>query len=165
MDAFYKKYHKRIRYFVAKRIDDEGVADELVNDIMLAGINSRSNFSGRSSEFSWLCSIAKHKVIDYYRKKKIKTILFSVSPFFEDIADQALGPERDSLKNELKNEIKKTFKEVGEGYGKVLRLKYIEGFKVKQIAKRLKMSAKAVESRLFRAKSEFRKKWRYEKKN
>ena len=165
MNDFYKKYHKRIGYFVAKRVDDEGIAEELVNDIMLAGINSRSNFSGRSSEFSWLCSIAKHKVIDYYRKKKLKTILFSVSPFFEEIADQALGPERDSLKNELKEEIKKTFRGLGKGYGKVLRLKYIEGFGVKQIAKSLKMSVKAVESRLFRARSSFRKKWKYEKKN
>ena len=165
MDDFYKKYHKRIGYFVAKRVDDAGVAEELVNDIMLAAINSRPNFSGKSSEWSWVCAIAKHKIIDYYRKKKLKTILFSVSPVFEEIADQALGPERDSLKNELKEEIKKTFRELSEGYGKILRLKYIEGFKVRQIATRLKMSVKAVESRLFRARSRFRKKWKYEKKN
>ncbi|MBU3935385.1 RNA polymerase sigma factor [Patescibacteria group bacterium] len=165
MDDFYNKYHRRIRSFVAKKIDDEGVAEELTNDIMLAGINSRPNFSGKSSEFSWLCGIAKHKIIDYYRKKKLKTILFSVSPVFEEIADQALNPERDSLKNELKEEIKKTFKAVGEGYGKILRLKYVEGLAVGQIAKKLKMSVKATESRLFRARKGFSKKWKYEKKN
>lgn len=165
MDDFYRKYYKRIGYFVAKRIDDEGVAEELVNDIMLAAINSRPDFSGKSSEWWWVCAIAKHKVVDYYRKKKLKTILFSVSPVFEEIADQALGPERDSLKNELKEEIKKTFRELSEGYGKILRLKYIEGFKVAQIAKLLKLSIKTVESRLFRARGKFRKKWKYEKKN
>ncbi|MAF25405.1 hypothetical protein CL634_07510 [bacterium] len=165
MDGFYKKYYKRIGYFVAKRIDDKGVAEELVNDIMLAAINSQPNFSGKSSEWSWVCAITKHKIIDYYRKKKLKVVLFSVSPFFEEIADQALNPERDSLKNELKEEIKKTFRGLGEGYGKVLRLKYIEGFKVKEIAQKLKMSVKAVESRLFRARDRFRKKWKYEKKN
>jgi len=164
MDDFYKKYGKRIGYFVAKRIDDEGVAEELVNDIMLAAINSRPNFSGRSSEWSWVCAIAKHKIIDYYRKKKLKTILFSVSPVFEEVADLALSPERDSLKNELKEEIKKTFKELSEGYGRILRLKYIEGFKVREIARKMEVSVKAVESRLFRARGEFRKKWKYDKK-
>lgn len=165
MAGFYEKYHKRVAGFVAKRVDDQGKAEELTNDIMLAAINSLSNFSGKCSEWSWVCSIAKHKIIDYYRKKKLKTILFSVSPVFEEIADKALGPERDCLKNELKSEIKKTLKELSEGYGKVLRLKYIEGFRVEQIAKRLKTSVKAIESRLFRARKQFAKNWKYEKKN
>jgi RNA polymerase sigma-70 factor (ECF subfamily) len=149
---------------VSKKIDDEGIVEELTNDIMMAGMNSLDGFSGKSSEFSWLCSIAKHKIIDYYRKKKLKTILFSTCPIFEEIADKALTPERDVLKNELKDEIKKTFKELGKGYKKILRLKYIEGFKINQIAIKLNLSNKAVESRLIRAKSKFRQVWNYDKK-
>lgn len=164
MINFYKKYYLSVRGFVAKKVDDEGVVEEIVSDVMLAAINSWPTFDGRCSEFSWLCSIAKHKVIDYYRKKKIKTILFSVSPMFEEIADKALTPERDVLKNELKNEIKKTFSEIKTGYKKILRLKYIEGFKVKEIAQKTKLSTKAVESRLIRAKKQFREAWVYDEK-
>lgn len=163
METFYKKYYAGIRGFVAKKIDDEGVVEELTNDILMAGINSLSTFKGESQEFSWLCSIAKHKIIDYYRKKKLKTILFSASPFFEEIADKALTPERDCLKNELKKEIKKTFSELKEGYHKILRLKYIDGLKINEIAQKLKISVKAVESRLIRAKIQFRQKWNYDK--
>ena len=165
MINFYEKYHKRVLGYVRKRVDDEGKAEELTNDIMLATINSLPNFSGKCSEWSWVCAIAKHKIIDYYRKKKLKTILFSVSPVFEEIADKALSPEKDYLKNELKNEIKKTFRGLSEGYGKVLRLKYIEGFRVNEIARKLKTSVKAIESRLFRARKQFSEKWKYEKKN
>ena len=165
MTNFYEKYHKRVLGYVSKRVDDMGKAEELTNDIMLAAINSLPNFSGKCSEWSWVCAIAKHKIIDYYRKKKLKTILFSVSPVFEEIADKALSPERDYLKNELKNKIKKTFRALSEGYGKVLRLKYIEGFRVDEIAKKLKTSVKAIESRLFRARKQFSGKWKYEKKN
>ncbi|MDD4938486.1 MAG: sigma-70 family RNA polymerase sigma factor, partial [Candidatus Shapirobacteria bacterium] len=99
---------------------------------------------------------------DYYRKKKIKTILFSVSPIFEEIADKALTPERDVLKNELKEEIKKTFLAIRKGYKKILRLKYIEGWKVKEIAKKTNLTEKAVESKLIRAKKEFREAWIYD---
>ena len=164
MDDFYIKYHKSIARLVRQKIDDEGVAEELTDDILLAAYKSRSTFRGRSSEFSWICGIAKHKITDYYRKKKIKTILFSVSPVFEEIADKALGPERDYLKAEMKDEVKRTLEEINKGYKKILRLKYIEGLKVKQIAGILKISIKAVESRLIRAKKQFKEDWAYDKK-
>ena len=164
MDDFYNKYYFGIKKFVSQKIDDEGVCEELTNDIMLAAMMCRPNFDGKCNEFSWICSIAKHKIIDYYRKKKLKTILFSVSPAFEEIADKALTPERDVLKNELKEEIKKTFKELGKGYKDILRLKYIEEMKIAEIAKDLKLTIKAVESKLIRAKKKFREAWIYDKK-
>lgn len=164
MEDCYKKYYFGLKKFVSQRIDDEWVVEEIVNDVMLAAMNLNSNFDGRCSEFSWICSIAKHKVIDYYRKKKIKTILFSVSPMFEEIADKALTPERDVLKNELKEEIKKTLADLKKGYKNLLRLKYIEGRKVNEIAKATNLTVKAVESRLTRAKKQFREAWVYDNK-
>jgi RNA polymerase sigma-70 factor, ECF subfamily len=164
MEDFYKRYYLGVKKFVNQRIDDEGIAEELTNDIMMAAMTCRSNFNGKCNEFSWICSIAKHKIIDYYRKKKLKTILFSTNPIFEEIADKALNPERDVLKNELKEEIKKTFREINTGYKEVLRLKYIEGMKISEIAKILELTIKAVESKLIRAKKKFRENWIYDKK-
>ena len=164
MEDCYKQYGLGLRKYISQKIDDDGVVEELVNDVMLAAINSDETFEGRCSEFSWLCSIANHKIIDYYRKKKIKTILFSVSPMFEELADKALTPERDVLKNELKEEIKKTFGEMKQGYRNVLRLKYLEGLKVSEIAKKMNTTIKAIESKLIRAKREFRENWAYDKK-
>ena len=153
-----------IKKFIRQKIDDEGVVEEITNDVMLAAMNSWKNFRGECAEFSWICSIANHKIIDYYRKKKIKTILFSVSPVFEEIADKALTPERDVLKNELKEEIKKTLADLKTGYKNLLRLKYIEGKKVVEIAKETNLTIKAVESRLIRAKKQFREAWVYDNK-
>lgn len=164
MKDLYNQYHKGIRAFIARRVEDEGVIEELTSDTLLAAIRSRTTFEGRSTEFSWVCSIAKHKVIDYYRKKKLKTILFSVSPVFEEMADMALNPERDVLKNELKDEIKNTLAELNEGYRQLLRLKYVDGRRIKEIAAMLKLSVKAVESQLIRAKQKFRQAWVYDRK-
>jgi RNA polymerase sigma factor (sigma-70 family) len=164
MQDFYQKYYNSVRGFVNKRIDDEGVAEEITNDILMAAYESLPNFNQKCSEFSFICSIAKHKIIDYYRKKKIKTVLFSTNPIFEEIADKALNPERDVLKNELKKEIEETLGELKEGYGKLLRLKYIEGWKIGAIATMSKLSVKAVESRLIRAKKQFQLRWSYDRK-
>jgi len=164
MRDFYQKYYNSVRGFVSKRIGDEGTADELTDDILLAAYESLPNFNQKCSEFSFICAIAKHKIIDYYRKKKLKTILFSANPVFEEIADKAIGPERDVLKNELIGEIEATLEDVKEGYGKLLRLKYVEGWKTSAIATLTKLSVKAVESRLFRAKKQFQHLWNYDQK-
>jgi len=164
MKNYYQEYQLGLKKYISQKIDDDWVVEEIANDVMLAAINSEKKFEGRCSDFSWLCSIANHKIIDFYRKKKIKTVLFSVSPMFEEIADKALTPERDVLKNELKEEIKQTFKDMKKGYQKILRLKYIEGWKVKEIAGVMNVSIKAVESKLIRAKKEFRENWAYDKK-
>ena len=76
MEDLYKKYYFGLKKFISQKIDDEGVVEEMVNDVMLAVMNSEKNYQHKCCQFSWICSIAKHKVIDYYRKKKIKTILW-----------------------------------------------------------------------------------------
>lgn len=164
MEELVEKYQKSIAGFVRQKIGDEDVVEELTQDILLAAYNAMPNFNGKCSEFSFICGIAKHKITDYYRKKKLKTILFSVSPEFEEIAEDALTPERDVLKEELKKEIYKTIKELRADYGKILRLKYVEDLRSSQIAKKMKLSLKAVESRLIRARKQFQNLWVYDKK-
>ena len=56
-------------------------------------------------------------------------------------------------------EVRKVLAALSEGYRDILRLKYLEGLTVNQIAKKLKTSFKAVESRLSRARGAFRKIW------
>jgi len=163
MDVFYKKYFKIVFGYVKRRINDEKDAEELSNTIILSAWNSLPNFSGKSSEKNWIMGIARHKIVDFYRKKRIKTILFSSLPQLEDVADKTIGPEGDSLKLELKREIKEILNELSEGYGQILRLKYIDELKNGQIAKYLKKSYKAVESKLARARAKFRQ--IYERKN
>lgn len=149
--------------FVRRKIGDEDVVEELTQDILMAAYQALPAFNKKSSEFSFICGIAKHKITDYYRKKKLKTVLFSVNPVIEEMAEDALTPERDVLKNELKKEIKKTMTELKEDYEKILRLKYIDNWKSSQIAQLMKISVKAVESRLIRARKKFQSLWTYDK--
>lgn len=164
MEELVDKYQKSVAGFVRQKVGDEDVVEELTQDILLAAYKAMPSFNGKSSEFSFICGIAKHKITDYYRKKKLKTVLFSVNPKFEEIATEALEPERDALKNEIKEEIKKTMEELREDYEKILRLKYVEDWKSSQIAQVMKISVKAVESRLIRAKRQFQKIWNYDQK-
>ncbi len=163
MEELVFKYQKSLMAFVRRKIGDEDVVEELTQDILMAAYQALPAFNKKSSEFSFICGIAKHKITDYYRKKKLKTVLFSVNPVIEEMAEDALTPERDVLKNELKEEIKKTMTELREDYEKILRLKYIDNWKSSQIAQLMKISVKAVESRLIRARKKFQSLWTYDK--
>lgn len=54
--------------YTISRVSDREVAQDLVQDTFLAGLKSMKNFKGEASERTWLISILKRKIIDYYRK-------------------------------------------------------------------------------------------------
>jgi RNA polymerase sigma-70 factor, ECF subfamily len=54
--------------FAISRVRDEWVAEDLVQDTLLAAIQSFKSFQEKSSERTWLCGILKHKIIDHFRK-------------------------------------------------------------------------------------------------
>ncbi len=156
---FYKKYKYSLLTVVKRKAKNKKDAEDIVQETFISALNSLPNFEFRSTLFSWLCSIAHHETVDYYRRQKLKTILFSKFPFLQDWADQALGPEKECLKDELKDEIKNVLGQLSEGYERILRLKYIEGLSTETIGKRLKITTKAVESRLYRARKKFKSLW------
>lgn len=49
-------------------VNNKETALDLVQETFVAGLSSINSFEGRSSEKTWLVSILKRKIIDYYRK-------------------------------------------------------------------------------------------------
>lgn len=150
-----EKYRQRLIKFVEKRVDNFFDVEEIVQDTLISAMDSLPTFKGKSSQFTWLCGIARHEIGDFYRRKKIKQIVFSKLPFLEKLVSEALGPELAFQELETKTRILKTFKNISEGYTRILRLKYIEGLSMKQISHKLNLTVKAVESRLTRARLAF----------
>jgi RNA polymerase sigma-70 factor (ECF subfamily) len=157
-----KKYSPRLLAYIRRNLDNPDEALDLLQETLISASQSLPTYSRKVPFFAWLCGIARHEISDYFRKKKIKTFLFSRLPFLEELADQAFGPEEEMVANDLKKRVKKVLASINEGYSAILRLKYIDGDSVKEIAKKLGLSPKAVESRLTRARVAFKKAWLYE---
>ena len=159
IEELYRQYFPKIANFVFGKIDNPFDAQEIVQDIFISALDCLPLFSFKSSLSTWLYAIAKHEVIDFYRKKKIKTILFSRLPILETLANRALGPEEKLIEKEIKTQIMRVFSRLSEGYRQILRLKYVEGHSVAEVARILGISFKATESRLTRARLAFREAW------
>lgn len=50
------------------RVRNATVAEDLLQETLLAAIGSCKNHEGRSSERTWLTGIMKHKILDYFRR-------------------------------------------------------------------------------------------------
>jgi len=152
---FYNAYQLRLTNFIKSKIANEGDAEEILQDTFLASIEALRDFSFRCRLFTFIASIANHKIIDFYRRKKIKDVVFSRLPDVEPLVSTLFGPE-DSLDEELlKEKIKQTFDRITPKYRQILKLKYIYGFSVDEIARKLSISFKSAESQLFRARQAF----------
>jgi len=62
------RYADYLYNYAIVRVNDSFIAEDLVQETFLAGLKSMKNFKGESTERTWLISILKRKVIDYYRK-------------------------------------------------------------------------------------------------
>ena len=151
----YKKYHPSIFNYVKLQINNYQLAEELTQDIFLDFIEALRDFRFQSSLKTFLFSIARHKIVDQIRKKKIKSILFSRLPSYIVESLKVVFIDEDIDKKELREKILKIIETLPNDYRVILRLKYIEGIKVGEIADRLKLNFKATESLLFRARKSF----------
>ncbi len=146
---FYNKTHKRLTTFILGRVKNRSDAEEIVQDVYLSFLDSLPLFRGRSKLSTFLFSIARHEVLDYWRKRYAKKAILTV-PFVDQVYTEKLYSS--AL---LNNEIERVYKKLSDEHVVVLKLKYEDGFSVIQIAKRLMISIKAAESRLFRARKAF----------
>lgn len=153
---FYKTYSPQLLKYLQKKLPNKEDAEEVLNDIFLAAIDELAFFKKESSIKTWLFKIARNKIVDFYRKRKIKSVLLSQAPFLEIIANEINQPEFQFEKNKVRNRIEKAFYNISLQYQKILHLHYEEHIPVKELAIIFNLSFKATESLLFRARRSFR---------
>ena len=153
-ERFYRKYKKPLYSFIYRRVRKKEVTEEILNKAFFAFFEALRDFQGKSSLKTYLYSIAKHKIIDYYRKKKLKQVFLSRLPE-PVISGLKVFLDDEIVREELREKIKRAFELLPNDYKKILRLKYIEGLKVGEIAEHFKLKFKATESLLFRARKAF----------
>ena len=151
----YKKYQPLVFNYVKSQISNYQTAEELTQDIFIDFIEALRDFRFQSSLKTFLFSIARHKVVDQIRKKKIKNILFSRLPSYVVEGLKTVFIDEEIDKKELRKKITKILESLPNDYRVVLRLKYIEGVKIKVISEKLKLNFKTTESLLFRARKSF----------
>jgi RNA polymerase sigma-70 factor, ECF subfamily len=133
-------------------------AEEVWQDTLSAGLRALPTYHGQSRLFSWLCSIARHKIADHFRRQgRSQPSLFLLPP--EDLTNlMDTGPLPDQVVSQraICLRVVEVLGLLPADYRTALVARYADGLSVEEVALRLGKSYKATESTLSRAKEAFR---------
>lgn len=153
VQEWFQEYEPLVTQFVSAKISNVADVEEIVQQTFLNCLRHLPLFLGKSQIKTWMYSIARHEIADYYRKKYAKKALRTIplSEFIplESISDSEVVTEK----------VQNVFSHMRDSYSELLLLKYADNKKIAQIAQEVGKTEKAVESDLYRARKEFKSLW------
>lgn len=152
---FYRTYAPKLRRYIAAKVQRPEDVEEILQDTLYGFLEAIRDFGGRSSIQTFLYAICHNKIVDYYRKKKIKHVVFSQMPQLEMLVSPLLDPEAAFDAKLARAKIRKVLARMIPVHRQVILLKYLENTSVEDIAEKLSISFKSAESKLFRARKAF----------
>ncbi|PIP57383.1 hypothetical protein COX03_03410 [Candidatus Woesebacteria bacterium CG22_combo_CG10-13_8_21_14_all_39_10] len=162
-EKVYRKLALPLTKFIIKAVGGkEGVVDEVLSETFVAAWKGWKTFKHKSSYFTWLCRIALNKIADYYRDQVNRNSGIIV-PLFGNLNipdDKSLSPEEKISLQELRESVNNCLNLLPYEKRRLLWLKYWQDLSTREVAKILKISERAVEGRLYRARHAFAKIWK-----
>lgn len=139
------KYSDYLFNYAIVRVNDRDIANDLISETFLAGLKSMKNFKGEASERTWLISILKRKIVDYYRRMSSKKGRAEVKINYsgegnegewleEMVPDQMDKTAEDQMENrELGLAILDCMENLTEKQAKIFKMKTIDGYDTETI--------------------------------
>lgn len=147
-EAFFDEFHPQIFRFIAAATGAPGAdVDDLVQETLLHAWRNRAQYRGDSSLVTWVLSIARNRVRmrnrSLGRKAEVEAAIRAID--YEEIRPDVLRSE------DMAAAVRRALDGVDATHAEALLLRYFDGLTVREIARRLGESEKAVELRLHRA--------------
>jgi RNA polymerase sigma-70 factor (TIGR02943 family) len=155
--------------FAVGQVRDPGFAEELVQETFLAVLKSKNNFSGRSSERTWLVGILRHKIYDHLRKT-CRERAMRVEPvgtndeqtwdesvlWLHDVAAECQSPSRRMELVEFRDNLEIALGKLPPRIAQVFQLYAIEERSNREVCERLDISESNLWVMLHRARHQLR---------
>ncbi len=78
LEQYNKHKHKIYSYFIY-HINDQDIAEDLTSETFLTGYEKIDSYNSEFEFSTWIVTIAKNKMIDYYRNNKIDISIDEIS--------------------------------------------------------------------------------------
>jgi RNA polymerase sigma-70 factor, ECF subfamily len=160
MEALYKRHSSAVFAFAYRRVNDEALADEVVNDTMMQVWHSAAAFSHQSAVKTWVLGIAKNKILDVLRTRG-KALAREA-----EISDEELNQFEDSapgafallLSKQKGQHLVQCFEQLSAEQQSCLHLFIVEGMSLAEISEVLEVPSNTVATRIHHAKRKLREK-------
>lgn len=143
-------YRDELLLFIHSFVGDLTQAEDLAEDVFVELVVKKPRFRGGSSFKTWLFAIARHKALNFV-KKRGRTQSVSVEELAA-LPDECAGLERSLLRDEQHAALWRAMAGLKDEYRQALCLSYFEDFSNGEIAEIMGKSRRQVENLLYRAK-------------
>ena len=149
-----------------KYMKDEEDAADVAQDALLLAYRHLGSFKGDSRFTTWLYRIAATTALMHLRKRRRTPLMLSVdAPLDEEgreemrganVRDHESSPEDKSAGAEALSLAAEELGRMGDKYGRIFSMRFLEGFSEAEIASRLDLNVSTVKTRAYRARAHLR---------
>lgn len=136
-DRLYEEYHQSLFQFIFYMVRNKEAAEDIVHDVYIKVLKAYETFEGKSSEKTWLYSIARHVTIDWIRKqsrRRKKLRFFTLSEKENQLADLQPLPEELMTQKESVKELYHALQKCSIQQQQVIILRYIQSLSIAETA-------------------------------
>lgn len=152
-----EKYKRALHFHIRKMVNDDGVIEDLVQEVFSKAFSSLHSYSDSYAFSTWLYRIASNHAIDYLRKKKLKTysidepVSTASGEMKVTLPDETYAADQLVLRKQRKNIVSEAMNSLPEKYRKVIALRHMEEKSYQEIAEILNEPLGTVKAHIFRA--------------
>ena len=141
----YKKKRKTLLKYIQSKVSNFEEAEDILQDVFFQAVRNSNTTEPINNIMGWLYRIAKNKIIDWYRKKKHKTL--SLQEKIDDevtledlIADSGIHVEKEFLRSLVMDAIYKSIDQLPAKQREVFIYREMKGMSYKEISEQTGIS-------------------------
>ena len=150
MAAFYREHGRVVLGQIQLMVGERVLAEEIVQDTMLAVWRGAGAFRGESSVRSWVIAIARRQTRDRLRGRRLRAV---DDAFLADQPGSGPGPEAMALDRAELAEVRDAIRQLAPAHREVLGLAFGSGLSLPEVAGVLEVPVGTVKSRLSAART------------
>lgn len=144
LGELYDRYSPLLFPLLLRMTEERGAAEEILQDVFLTVWRSSATWDPqRGSVRAWLVTIARHRAIDFLRKRRIQFVPLEREPLAADST-----PDEIAVSTLTSDVVRESIRSLPSMYRDVLEAVYFSGLTHREAADRLSIPLGTVKSRL-----------------
>jgi RNA polymerase sigma factor (sigma-70 family) len=154
LGILYERYYTKVYHQCLSFARNQEDAFDLAQDVLIKAFGNLSKFGGKSRFSTWLFSITRNHCISHASRSN-RTGMENFGSHYEHLADYAEGEgeEERIRREELELNLNEYLDQLPANDRKMLELKYLYNYSVKDLQQEFILSASAIKMRLLRARN------------
>jgi RNA polymerase sigma-70 factor (ECF subfamily) len=150
LEVLYSRHSAGVYRFALRFVADEGIAEDVMNEVFFDVWRKAKTFEGRSQVSTWLLGVARNKALQITRRRRPEHLNDEACEAIEDAADD---PERAIQRKQNGSILFECLKNLSPVHREIINLIYYHGKSIDEAAQTIRVPRNTVKTRIFYARS------------